>query len=105
MPSVQVGDMKGIETNGLSTDPMEYANAITESANGKGMASMKKTGAMNAAIGKKVIRNMLKKIKNDPASFGATKGDIEREINNVKAQRQAMIEKLPTPYLNLVLLP
>ena len=54
MPSVQVGDMKGIETNGLSTDPMEYANAITESANGKGMASMKKTGAMNAAIGKKV---------------------------------------------------
>ena len=94
IPSVQVGDMKGIETNGLSTDPMEYAKAIVEKSNGKGTASLKKTGAMNAAIGKKVLRNLLNKIKNDSASFGATKGEVTREIEKAKTQRRAMIDKI-----------
>ena len=89
-----VGNLGGFNTEGLSTDPIDYAKATTDFANGKGLAAFNGTGATNSALGKKVLGKVLKKLRTDKNFIKDSPINFDQALAEAKKSRQELANQL-----------
>ncbi len=86
---------QGFDTGGISTDPSDVFEAVQEMADGGGTAALKKTGAKNNAVTKRVLGNLLKKLKTDPdLQQLQEKMSINDAIKQVRAERKKVVNDI-----------
>ena len=112
IPSNAIGNMSGFDTGGISTNPVDYGNALNDLVNGKGInQSLNQTGTTNAAVNQRVFKKLLKRLKDatakvtgDPKAFNQIvaqekKKNAKAYNNVISSIPKSLFDKLNTSFV------